>query len=388
MSLFEICLYLFFYFALHITQSVFNNFQQDSRLLTLFMTLAWLCIVGRLSYSLSKHSPQARFIAIILWSIVLFAFFGSQSETLLTLKNISFSIGNIEINLLKIIESIIIFTILMWAAKFLSVLTKKEIEAAHSLTNSHKVLYAELARVAFYVTAIGFGFAALGIDLTVLTVFSGTLGFGIGIGLSRIISNFISGIVLLLDKSIKPGDLLQIEGVRGTVNQMHPRYVSVITRDGQNILVPNEAMMNDKVRNLSYDTTFMQLNFNLSLVYGSDVLLVKKVAEEVLENDPDILQSPLPSCHLSELTESCIKFQVKYWVDETVAHPSAINHNLLILLMDAFSKNNIELFTHSPPQPKKSEEAVAPEPKAKPKKSSKSTKIKPNKALQTRNKKD
>lgn len=374
MSFYEICFYLFFFILIGILEPIFAALEIDSILLTSASIALAIWIVTRLTFNLGRHSPEARFIALALWAVGLFTFFSAQSAALEFLRNVSFNIGKLEFNLLFIIEIIITFSFLLWLAHYLSYIAKREIDASDSLSISQKVLYKELTLFGLYVVAVATGLISLGIDLTLLTVFSGTLGFGIGIGVSRIIANFIAGIVLLLDKSIKPGDLLLIDGKRGTVNHMHPRYVTVITRDGGNILVPNESLINEKVHNLSYASTYMQMQISLLVTYGNDMNYVKQVVDEVLKVAPDILESPPATCHVSELTEDCIKYEVKYWISDSVKHPGAIQHDLLVLITDALKKNKIQLYTRENQASIKAEDVTSGAPPMK-----KSSKKKPAK---------
>jgi small-conductance mechanosensitive channel len=354
-SFYELCFYTFTLTIIGIEQSILNGLSLGTWFVTAFMIFIAIFTLIRSSFVLAAHSSQARFLVLGLWLIILFAFFGTGSSTFDFLRSASISIGTFNINLLFIIEGVITFTILLWVVQFLSVLLDKEITSSKTLSPSYKVLYLKLSNAALYSLATIVGLTTLGFDLTVLTVFSGALGLGLGIGLQRIFANFIAGIILLIDKSIKPGDLLQIEGSRGIVDYMNARYVSVVTFDGQNILVPNEAMMNDKVHNLSFENTHVQLHQFFLVPFGTDLGLTKSLVDNILKSNKDIIQESPSSCLIAEFTDCAVKFEIKYWIDAATAHVSHITHNILFSVWEDFKANGIELYTYEyDPRGKKS----------------------------------
>lgn len=367
----EICFYLYLFMLIEISQQTFLAIQLDSWFVTIFLVVVSLWFLLRSSVTLSTYSPKTRALTLGVWVFMFVTFFGNHSKPLEFIKGINFYFGEDNISALFIMEIVVTFVVLAWAAQFLNHLLKKSIDGSEKLSLSLKVLFKELLSLAVYVFAIVLGLTSLGIDLAVLKIFAGTLGFGVGIGLSKTISNFISGLVLLVDKSVKPGDLLLIDGVRGTVDRMMPRCISVLTRDGQTILVPNESLMNEKVRNLSYDNTNLQLTMAFSVNHGSDLRHVNSVVEDMLKNNPDIIQTPAPYCYVSELNENAIKFEMKYWIDEVSSHRSALNNDLWIDLIKTFEENNISLYIKSSPAPPKKAEPEAPVVEKKPTKKKK-----------------
>jgi small-conductance mechanosensitive channel len=361
-NFYELCFFFFLFIAFAMEQAAYNAMGINDWLVTTITVLIALWVLMRLSMSLGKHSYKARLITFGLWTVFLLSLFRSSSSEFGFFRSKLFSLGKIDISLLFVMETVVIFALLMWTAQFVFQLIKKWIDSSKTLSSSHKLLYKQVSRFALYVLAIIVGLSIIGFDLTLLGIFSGTLGFGVGMGLSRLIANFFSGIVLLMDKSIRPGDILQVEGVRGKVDQMNARYVSVITRDGHNILVPNESLMNEKVHNLSYSSTNLQSHMFFSVVYGSDVLFVKKIVEVLVNETPGVLKYPPAYCFVCELTDNNIKFEIKYWIDDAITSNSLLTHTLLVSLMDTLKKNGVELYVkkskNDKPEPKKVKKKV------------------------------
>lgn len=345
-TFYELCLYIFVLAIMWVEQSVLTRLGLDPWLVTAVLVTAAIWVLGRSSIALATHSSQARIVTFVLWIIILLSLFGNGSSTFSFLRGANVCIAEFNISLMFLIEAAIIFTILLWSAQFLSELSKKHIASAKTISPSYKVLYTKISRLALFTLAALIGLTMLGIDITLLAVFSGALGLGLGIGLQRVFANFISGIILLLDKSIKPGDTLEVDGSRGVVDHMNARYVSIFTQEGKNILIPNESMVTEKVHNWSYETTKVQMRISFSVTYSTDLSLVQRLVEDILKLDTEILHTPEPTCLIHEFAESGIKYDIRFWVDGSTTLTSILKHNILLSVWQAFKENNIDM-----PQP-------------------------------------
>ncbi len=357
-TFYELCLYVFMLTIVWAEQSILTQLNLDPWLITLVLILLAIWVLGRSSFALAAHSSQARVVTFVLWIIILLSLFGNGSSTFNFLRNANVCIAEFNISLMFVIEAAIIFTILLWAAQFLSEISKKHITSAKTISPSYKVLYTKLSRIGLFTLAGLIGLMMLGIDVTLLTVFSGALGLGLGIGLQRVFANFISGIILLLDKSIKPGDTLEVDGVRGVVDHLNARYVSIFTSEGKNILIPNESMVTEKVHNWSYETSKIQMRISFAVAFGSDLELVQKLIEAILVKDAEIIQTPEPSCLISEFTDTGVKFDIRCWVDGATALTTEIKHNILMAAWVALKENNIEMAQSYPDYSKKQAKGV------------------------------
>lgn len=345
-TFYEMCFYVFMLSIIWVEQSIMTRLNLDPWFVTITLISIAIWVLGRSSFALASHSSQARVVTFVLWLIILLSLFGNGSSTFDFLRNANVCIAEFNISLMFVIEAAIIFTILLWGAQFLAEITKRRISAAKTISPSYKVLYTKISRLALFTVATLIGLTMLGIDITLLAVFSGALGLGLGIGLQRVFANFISGIILLLDKSIKPGDTLEVDGTRGIVDHMNARYVSIFTSDGKNILIPNESMVTERVHNWSYETTKIQIRIPFSVTYGSDLRLVQSLVEEILKNDPEILHSPEATCLINEFGENGVKYDIRCWVDGATAVTTTIKHNILMAVWVSLKENHIDM-----PQP-------------------------------------
>jgi small-conductance mechanosensitive channel len=342
-TFYELCLYIYLVALLWIEQSILASLKLDPWFVTIALVILAIWVLIRSSISLASYSAQTRVVTFVLWLLILISLFGNGSSTFDFLRSSNVSIAEFNISLMFIIEAGIIFTILLWLAQFLAELSKKQIHTAATLSPSYKVLYTKISRLVLFTFASVIGLTMLGIDITLLAVFSGALGLGLGIGLQRVFANFISGIILLLDKSIKPGDTLEVDGTRGVVDHMNARYVSVLTYDGKNILIPNESMVTEKVHNWSFETHKVQPHISFSVAFGTDLAHVKTLVEGILKKDTDILPTPEPSCMINDFTDIGVKFDIKYWVDVSSAQTNVIKHNILMGVWHSLKENNIEM---------------------------------------------
>ena len=193
-----------------------------------------------------------------------------------------------------------------------SKLLKLQLKNVPDLTPSVEVLILKLVRFSLIFLAILIALSAVGIELTSLAVLSGAIGIGIGFGLQKIISNFISGIILLLDRSIRPGDVIEVAGTYGQVKNLGARYTSVITRDGTEYLIPNENMITEQVINWSYSNTNVRRKIPIGVSYSSDIDLARELVLESCAETDRIMTAPAPKCHLVGFGDNSVDLEAPF----------------------------------------------------------------------------
>jgi small-conductance mechanosensitive channel len=184
--------------------------------------------------------------------------------------------------------------------------------------------------------------SAVGINLSALAIFSGAAGVGIGFGLQKIVANFISGIILLIDKSVKPGDLVTIGDNSGRISAMNTRYISVAAGDGREFLIPNEDLITQKVTNWTYTDKNALVKINFGTNYDANPRLVCRLAVEVAGGAKAALKSKAPTCLLTEFTDAGMKFSLTFWV----ADPDNIGSTqseVMLALWESFKRENIHV---------------------------------------------
>ena len=191
--------------------------------------------------------------------------------------------------------------------------------------------------------ALLIGLNAVGIDLTAFAVFSGAVGVGIGFGLQKIVSNFVSGIILLLERSIKPGDVIEVGSTFGSVTYLGARYASVRGRDGKEYLIPNENLITNQVVNWSYSSLLVRLDVPFGVGYESDLHTVRELAVEVAAQTKRVLATPAPVCHVTEFGDSAVNLLLRFWIEDPGNGVTNIKGAVLLGLWDAFRQHHIEL---------------------------------------------
>jgi len=188
-------------------------------------------------------------VTIAVWSVAALNILDLLDPTITLLDSLALNVGGLRIFVLTVIKGVFALSVLVWAAMLLARVTEQRISAIGSLTPSLRVLLTKLIKIVLVTIAVAIAISVVGIDLTAFAVFGGAIGIGVGLGLQKSIANLISGVMILLDKSIKPGDVIEVGETYSQVKSLGGRYASVITRDGVEHLIPNEDLIGQKVAN-------------------------------------------------------------------------------------------------------------------------------------------
>src|SRR5690606_2701872 len=228
-------------FVIRLAVGALPGFENDRTwLLSMALTLATAWLIIAVLTRIIRNRTLARIVAISSWSYIALAVVGLDHAVLAALDSAAIQLGRARISLLLVLKAVALTAALVWLAVFLGTMVSNRVERSEDLSPSFKVLIGKLIKIAFILLAGAVALSATGVDLTALTVFSGAVGVGIGFGLQKVVSNFIAGIIILLDKSIKPGDTISLGETFGWIRDLRSRFVSVITRDGREYLIPNE----------------------------------------------------------------------------------------------------------------------------------------------------
>ena len=259
------------------------------------------------------------------------------------LENARLTAGTTTISLLDVIRAIAIVLLLLAVARAIIGVTSRWIGTISGFDPSQRVLFQKVAQIAVVTVAIFLGIDILGIDLTALAVFSGAFGLAIGFGLQKTFGNLISGLILLMDRSIKPGDIIAVGDTFGWVNKIGVRAVSVLTRDGKEHLIPNERLMTEEVENWSYSSREVRVHIGFSVSYESDLRLVQKLAVEAALEAPRVLAKPDAVCWIKSFGDSGVEFDLRIWIDDPEAGVGNIVSEVFLRIWDAFKANGISM---------------------------------------------
>jgi small-conductance mechanosensitive channel len=334
-----------------------------SYLLSVVLSLVTAWVVIRASASLIRNAVMSKTIAVVVWTIAALSITDLLDPTVALLDSFALTLGGLRISALLVIKGMILLAVLLWGALALSSLLERRIRALHDLTPSVQVLLGKLLKITLLTIAILVALNSVGIDLTALAVFSGAVGLGLGFGLQKVVSNLISGIILLLDKSIKPGDVIELGQTFGWIQSLGARYVSVVTRDGKEYLIPNEDLITQQVVNWSFSDQLVRMETTFGVAYQSDPHQVRSVAVEATKKVPRVLGDPAPVCHLCAFGDSSLDFLLRFWINDPSAGAANVTGQVLLQIWDAFKAEGIEFaYPHRQllvPQPLRIETAPA-----------------------------
>ena len=304
------------------------------------LALAWLVI--RLVTSGIRNSFIVRVVSLSAWLVAALSIVGRLGPTIDALDSVSVVLGDLRLTPLLLIKLGILLVVALWLTNIVSNFIDSRIARSGDLTPSVQVLLIKMIRTGLMILAITVAMSAVGINLSALAIFSGAAGVGIGFGLQKIVANFISGIILLADKSVKPGDLVTIGDSTGRINEMKTRYISVAAGDGREFLIPNEDLVTQKVTNWTYSdkNTLVKVIFGTN--YDADPRLVCKLATDVAAAALRAIKNKPPNCILTEFTESGMKFSLTLWI----ADPDGMDNvksDVMLALWDAFRRETIKM---------------------------------------------
>ena len=305
------------------------------------LATAWVVIV--LAASLIRNPFVNRLVSVAAWTVAALSILGLLDGTVAALDSRAFLIGGIRITPLLILKTTVLLAVALWAATATSNFLDRRVQHVSGLTPSIQVLLAKLIRIGVMTVAIVIVLSAVGIDLSVLAVFTGAIGVGVGFGLQKIVANFVSGIILLADKSIKPGDVITVGDHFGWVANMGARYTSVDLKDGRELLVPNEDLVTQRVINWTYSSDLMRLEVKFNTTYDSDLHKTRAVAIQAALSVAEVLKVPPPVCHLTGYGSSAIEYVLWFWIKDAATGPTSVRSTVMIALWDTFEREGISL---------------------------------------------
>lgn len=319
----------------------------NSHIIRIMASLATAWFVISFLSRLIKNRFISRVIAAIAWGVTALYILGLLSRTQATLDAAAFTFGGTRISLLSVIQSGALLAILLWLALFVSQLITSSLAKNEDISPSVKVLLSKVLRFFLLCFAVIFSLSAVGIDFTALAVFSGAVGIGIGLGLQKIVSNFLSGIILLLDKSIKPGDVIEIDTVSGStygwVQHLGARYTAVRTRDGTETLIPNEVFIDQPVTNWTHTNKSVRRKLPIGVSYDTDVEKAIELCIKAVENMPRVLKVPKPVCLIKGFGDSSVDLELRFWINDPEGGVANVSSKVYLEVWKLFQAENIEI---------------------------------------------
>lgn len=309
---------------------------------------AW--IVVRLVTLVIQSEFWSRVAFFVAWPIAALDAFGALEPVVEQMRALAIPLGEnddgepVDISLLDVVRTLFYFIVLFWAASFIGKLVASQLEQIDDLSPSLRALIVKVLNVLLPIVALLFAFQIVGFNLATLAVFSGAVGLGVGLGLQRIVSNFVAGFTLIADKSIKPRDTIEIDGTFGWVTSMQARYVALRTRDGTEMLIPNDRFITEGVTNWSRSDRVVRLHAPFGVSYSTDDLrAVQKIATDAAVAVDRVVSSPAPVCNLVGFGDSSVDFDLRFWITDPANGLANVRNEVYLGIWDGLKAANIEI---------------------------------------------
>ena len=313
-------------------------FSTTLKLIALFLFLRFL----RIS---SNNNFVANAAGIFLMPALVLDIFGLLESTITYLDEYAFRIGNIRISVYLVLKGFVVLLIVFWLSGLISKKSKTFLDNSKSFKSSTKGIISKFIDILVYTVVFVVLLKTFGVDMTTLAVIGGAVGVGIGFGLQKISSNFISGIILLFEKSVEIGDVVELDGgnIYGIVKHFGGRYTLIEGSDGKEIMVPNEDFIIQKVANWSYTNNRARIEINLGVAYGSDLKMVRDILLNCAQENSRCLNYPEAECFVTSFGEYDIKFTLYFWISDIIEGRAKPKSDVLINIWDKLQENNIRI---------------------------------------------
>ena len=305
-------------------------------------------VVGVLYTAITRYLTHPLIRAAAIWvgiPLATLKVFGVLDETTAVLDSISLEVGNIRLSVLMLLKAAVAGGILYWLGRMSNDAGQRAIRRQAALDVPTRELFAKLFQIALYAAIFVILLQVLGLDLTALAVFGGALGVGLGFGLQQIAANFISGVILLLERTIGVGDFIELEdGRKGTLREINMRSSTLATFDGKEIMVPNEKFITTAFTNWTREGPRQRYEVSFLVAYDTDLHRVPTIIQAAVAAHPQVLSVPEePDCELRGFGESGVEFAVEFWVEGLDDGPNKFSSEVLFIVWDALKANAIAI---------------------------------------------
>jgi len=300
-------------------------------------------VFGRDDSAHTWLSLVEKVVSLIVWVGMVLTVMGIQNDVLKWMASVQFRIANTHVTLLSLLSGLLWVCVTMIVAMWLGAALEDRLMRSGALDANLKVVLSRVGRALLILGAVLISLSLVGIDITVLGVFGGALGVGLGFGLQKIASNYVSGFIILIDRSLRIGDTINVSGLQGMVTQIRTRYTVVRGLDGIETLVPNEKLITDVVQNQSSYLTRGNAKATLQISYSTDVEKAMALLVEATQGVDRVLQDPAPTPYLAGFGPDGINLELGYWIQDAATGTSAVRSNVNRNIWRLFSKNGIAI---------------------------------------------
>jgi small-conductance mechanosensitive channel len=282
-------------------------------------------------------------LTVTIWGLVVLHILGLQPVVVEVLEEYALTLGDIRISLYMVTSFVLSIALLSLVALWLTNGIQALLRRTDSLDESFKLVLSKLARFLLLTLAVVVAMVTAGIDLTALAVFGGALGVGIGLGLQRIISNFVSGIILAFEEAIRPGDVITVGNTFGVVRGLHARYIEVRDRDGKDILIPNEMLLTSEIVNWSHGDKNVRFRLPVQISYQNDPETAMALMEQAGRANARVIKDPPPAARLMGFGDNGINLELRLWVNDPENGVNNVRSDTYVRIWHAFHAAGISI---------------------------------------------
>jgi small-conductance mechanosensitive channel len=346
-----------------IARAALKNFYSVNLLNIVVPLLFALMLIRIFVYALRKafdsggwlHGSE-KFIAITIWLGFALHLTGMLPGIFEAMNSLSFKFGQLQISLLNILSGILSIAVTLLIAMWLGRTLKHIVMSSEQLDMNLRVIFSKLIQSLLIVLGILIALPLAGIDITVLSVFGGALGIGIGFGLQKIASNYVSGFIILLDRSIHPGDVLTVDGRFGKVSQLTTRYMVLLGNDGTEAIIPNETLVSSTVINHSYSNRQIRIGIPMQISYQSDLQRAMDIMKQSAEKQPRVLAEPEIRVFLKSFGDNGIDLELSIWISDPEEGQLSLRSDINLEIWRQFQEAGIEI-----PYPQRDVRIIGPQ---------------------------
>lgn len=306
-------------------------------------TLATALLVVGLVTRVIRNRFLRRIVTWGAWAYVTLHYIGLTDTVGAFLDRFAVDLGGFRLSALAVLKALVLTGVLFTGARLLTQRAAAQIRGNEDISPSMRVLVVKFLQMSLYGAAFFIGLKAVGFDLTGLAVLSGAVGVGLGFGLQKVVSNLVSGIIILLDKSVKPGDVISLGETFGWIESLGARYVSVVTRDGKEYLIPNEDLITGQVVNWSHSNEFVRIDLFFGTSYHDDPHKVRPLAIKAAQSVDRVLRSKPPVCHIVGFGDSSVDYILRFWIRDPADGLTNVRGAVYLALWDAFTASGVSI---------------------------------------------
>jgi small-conductance mechanosensitive channel len=333
---------------IYIGQIILRHWQHTSMLklaATLLLAMAAIrLVVYALRYIFAPSGwvrAMENTISAIVWTILAMHLSGLLPEILAALEDVSFSVGKHPITLLLVIQALFTVLIVLVIALWVSTMLENKLMRSEHISINMRVVLSKLLRIVLSLVAILMALSAIGFDITLLSVFGGALGVGIGLGLQKIASNYVSGFIILTDKSMQIGDVITIENHYGVVSDLRSRYMVLRKLDGTQVVIPNEILITNAVINHSFIEHKARVEMSVQVSYESPLELAMQLMCDAANNQPRVLIEPAPEVQIKGFGENGIDLSLIIWIPDPEEGSGGLQSAIFLEIWRLFQEHAI-----------------------------------------------